>query len=1572
MSVFTDFLNQAKKELLDFGLRNQLINFKLPKARGIKLETLPLDIFKSLITENKTVGISGLDEDEEPTLKDGFQTKYEEDDLNKRLKKTMRDARSHLEERGINILFLSLGSLEWFEEKDPNKKYKAPLILLPVELKLNDKTKHFTVVTSDDEVQENISLKEKLRLEYGIEIPQLNLEETEFNILEYFKNVQLSIEKMKGWQVDIKEAYISFFNFNKFIMYQDLDEQKWLDEQNKEWPEIFRKLLDESFKFNEPRSQISEDDYLEDYVDASEPTAVLDADSSQSKAILDVRNGANLVIQGPPGTGKSQTIANIIADAIRHNKKVLFVAEKTAALQAVSERLKDVNLFEACLELHSHNANKKYVFEELEKVLRLSKPKSLGSQENVDELKSLATNLNEYMKVNNSFIDKTKFTPFMVTSILSKASSELESITIPPNVLDALDETVVNSFIEMTYADFLSNYMEIEKFQNVLTKVGGVRSNPFYGSSIKSALPSDIEKLSKTIDKAIKLISINKEAIETFSKKLKIKNELNAKEIDLIVEALVKAPEISSVKLELDEWASKRDDLSKAIKLVENIQEVKSNNESLFIANVWTKNLTNDRQVLNTTGRKFMSSLLSSELKEAKLSIQKLFKNKPPTDIDELIAVIDLIEDVRVQATVIKKYEKSIGSLLGDIWLNDKTDTEKVKEVATYIYWLNSSVKDKETLDLIISLLKRGTKADDVIELNKNVIESYGEVKAIFEEIKKMLVVDDAFFADDYDYYMAVDATIDYNKAADKLLLIKDNIKKIQDWINLVHFVDNLKLHKLDWIYSVAQNWPEGYALLPSLFSRQVMEEKLKDIHTKNPILKTFNRDTQLHLIDRFGKLDLMLQQFRQSEISNIHYENVRRAGSASIGEMGVIRTQIQRKRRIALRKLFSQAGHAVQELKPVIMMSPLSVASFVPPKTLTFDLIIFDEASQVKPVDALGAVLRGKQLVVVGDSKQMPPTTFFESQIIGDEEDLDLDDDDVKSIKKNAATDSMESILSLMVAQNAPERMLQWHYRSQYSSLIAVSNFEFYDSRLKLFPHAHENIKENGLIFRHIKNGTYDRGGTRSNEVEAKAVAEAILNHAKNNSNETLGVVAFSIAQKEAIEDQVELLAKKHPELVTFFDMHDNKKMFIKNLETIQGDERDVIFISIGYARTPEGFLMMSFGPLNRDGGERRMNVLISRAKKRCEVFSSITSDEIDIEKSKVRGVIVLKSFLRYAKDRVLDTTSDLGKEESKGYGSDFEEEVARVIRHNGYDVDIQVGSAGFSIDLAVKNPKLPGSYLLAIECDGATYHSSRSARERDRLRQDVLEARGWDFHRVWSTAWLRDRANETQKILDAIKVAEKKALTKFSEMPKKKISPTIIERTEDKDIDISLDPNAQGEWVVPYQSAKLNKINIFGGEFCNLPIATITKYLEEVVKIESPIHIELAARRLIHAAGLTKVGNRIQSAVINAAQYGNKKEIFHYDASALTLSINGSVNVPIRDRSNSDEYTKDPLMITKQEIIACAKKRCQGAINPVYQELLPIMCKDFGYKRATTEMKKYFQSVIQEAIKANKWNTK
>jgi len=513
-----------------------------------------------------------------------------------------------------------------------------------------------------------------------------------------------------------------------------------------------------------------------------------------------------------------------------------------------------------------------------------------------------------------------------------------------------------------------------------------------------------------------------------------------------------------------------------------------------------------------------------------------------------------------------------------------------------------------------------------------------------------------------------------------------------------------------------------------------------------NTELATFTRADYEAKRARFAKLDRQILTLYRKKIA--HHACQRHVPKGQKGarvrewtDMCLLEKEFSRQRGLVpVRQLMNRAGNAIRALKPVLMMSPMSVAQFLEPGKHQFDVIIMDEASQIQPHDALGAIARADQMIVVGDSKQLPPTTFFQTE-------MENPDNEQGEESIFDETDASFSILDMCDAVGLPPTRLKWHYRSEHERLIAFSNSQWYDNELIIFPSAGTDSTKLGIVFHYVEKATYAVG---KNEVEADCVARQIIAHAKRFPELSLGVGTFNLKQREIIEDRLDRLAREDSTaelaLEEFTRKHkDVEPLFIKNLENLQGDERDVIFISCTFGPDKDtGHVFQRFGPINGPNGWRRLNVLFTRAKKRMEVFSSMKHEDIMIGPG-AEGRIALRKFLKYAESGMLP---DLGHTTERGPDSDFEVAVAKVINNIGFETELQVGVSGYFIDIGVYHPNRPGEFILGVECDGATYHSSKSARDRDRLREEVLVRRGWNIHRIWSTDWFKCRPDEIERL--------------------------------------------------------------------------------------------------------------------------------------------------------------------------------------------------------------------------------
>lgn len=598
-------------------------------------------------------------------------------------------------------------------------------------------------------------------------------------------------------------------------------------------------------------------------------------------------------------------------------------------------------------------------------------------------------------------------------------------------------------------------------------------------------------------------------------------------------------------------------------------------------------------------------------------------------------------------------------------------------------------------------------------------------------------------------------------------------------------------------------------------------------------------------LIEEYRNLDRGLIEAATSDI--ILAANTRRPVNTSIGESGVIRREgSKQKRHKPVRDLIASSRTVTQAIKPIFMMSPLAVSQYLP-SDIEFDVVIFDEASQVTPGDAINCIYRGNALVLAGDDRQLPPTSFFERNIEDEDDETDVQD--------------FQSVLELAKASGAFNNLgLRWHYRSRHEGLIEFSNYKFYEGKLITFPSAQTEGTDIGVEFFHA-HGMYKRGGGAFNPIEAAKVAERVIQHFTNAPDLTLGVVTFSVAQADAVQRALDDARVDRRDLDRFFDSDDRLDgFFIRALEQVQGDERDVIILSVGYGPDEAGRISTNFGALNKEKGWRRLNVAITRARQRVEVVASMRAGEIP--PSTNENVEYLRAYLDYA-DRGQSVLAVPYSSTGLDPESPFEESVLTTLRDWGFVVEPQVGAAGYRIDLAVRHPAYPGLFAVGIECDGYQYHSAPAARDRDRLRDQVLTGLGWRLHRIWGTAWYRDRATEERRLRSAIQHAIDAPL----ENRTKEIAS--IERNLVQTVEAEWDTTPT--WATPYVRSEPQLLPYWVDPSEPANYLHMVEPINALVAVEGPIHHDLVFQRLRDWWGIGRIGHNIRAVIEQAIGRAN-----------------------------------------------------------------------------------------------------
>lgn len=684
-------------------------------------------------------------------------------------------------------------------------------------------------------------------------------------------------------------------------------------------------------------------------------------------------------------------------------------------------------------------------------------------------------------------------------------------------------------------------------------------------------------------------------------------------------------------------------------------------------------------------------------------------------------------------------------------------------------------------------------------------------------------------------------------------------------------------------------------------------------------------------LVAEYRTLDRELIKAATSDI--IKAANTRRPTNTNLGEPAVIRREgmKQRKHR-PVRELMAATRTATPAIKPVFMMSPLAVSQYLPPD-MTFDVVIFDEASQVTPADAVNCIYRGKAMILAGDDKQLPPTSFFERTADDDDDDTDVKD--------------FQSVLELAKAAGAFNNLgLRWHYRSRHEDLIAFSNYKFYEGKLVTFPSAHMEGDNVGVEFFHA-HGTYRRGGGAINPEEARKVAERVIEHFSTRPDLTLGVVTFSVAQADAVQAAIDEARIERRDLDRFFDTDDRLDgFFIRALEQVQGDERDVIVFSVGYGPDEARKISTNFGALNRDKGWRRLNVGITRARQRVEVVASMTAREIPPTTNE--NVEFFRAYLDYA-ERGQQTLAVPYSSTGLDPDSPFEESVIAAIRSWGYTVEPQVGAAGFRIDIGVRHPAYPGMYAIGVECDGYQYHSAPAARDRDRLRDQVLTGLGWQLHRIWGTAWYRNRSAEEERLKVAIQTAID---TPIRERTRRSPAPErAVVETEHAGY------QQAATWTTPYRTA--GRMLLPGWVSVSEPAnhLHLVQPLEHLVEVEGPVHIETVYERIRDWWDIGRVGSKIANNLDLAIQRAN----IHRDSDDF-LSIPATQVAHVRTPTDYVDRKVEHIHLDEIGMAVVLTLRDVGAAGRA--ELVNGIARTFGWARTGALVDKRVNDAIDRQL--------
>ena len=1502
-------LERWQRKLLDLSARNPLLNHKSSKASlhlicpdpGLLEDRLAAGLQFAIQAVPKPSSVGQDEEVHRQRTGEVITEEYARDaldrkqvlvdlageELNSRAVEIYRKAQTALQEGGANTLFLAIGFLLWKQDDKSDRRFRAPLILLPVTLKRTSIRSGIRMLAHDDEPRFNTTLLEMLRKDFRIDIKDLDgtlpADRNGIDVPGIWARIRRAVKDAPGFEV-VEDVVLGHFSFAKYLMWKDLMDRT--DDLRKN--PVVKHLLDT------PRDPYGSTVEFVDGADIdrkyhpSDLLTPLPADASQMASIAAADKGKDFIIIGPPGTGKSQTISNLIAHMLGQGRTVLFVSEKIAALNVVHRRLEQIGLGRFCLELHSNKTSKADVLARLRDAWSHVHSATEDWGREAERLKDLRDRL-------NSVVDRLH-----VRRRNGLSAHHAIGIKVRDAALASRFSISWPSAGHHDEAGFRAIRDAVEKLRIQALAVGDISNSPFHQVTHGDWSP---QWEASIVERAARL-SMDTRAFERSCEAF-----LDAVGVALprrTLSGFTAAVDVAAVVL--DCWRKqvayalepdghdRIEALDEAAQRLQAYAEAQSSLSCAYEPFAWRKLDGGDiarrwRAADSAWWPKsyFARRRLIREMQEggaegvprpsADAPLLKRLRDEGEA-IDRLGNALSSLKDWQAHASDARTLAAS-----KELGLRVRAAVGRLADGPTALIETRAKVRTllHDGNDLLAPDAAVGRAATDFIAAYRSFVSAYEDFAvAAGESIRERLAEAD-------DVLSVVKQTTDAIGARHAELRAwcswRRRRREALD-LELCSLVDGIERGLVP-----AEEIEETfYAAYCAWWSAAVIGE--------DDILRTFSTAEHFDAIEKFRQVDAQFQRLTAAQIAarlsgKVPGPNQQNASPS----WGILRREMEKKiRHKPVRQIIHEAPDALTTLKPCLMMSPLSVAQYLPADHAHFDVVIFDEASQITVWDAVGALARGKQVIVAGDPKQMPPTNFFARS--DDDPDGEIDGEG-----------DLESILDEMLGASIPQRTLNLHYRSRRESLIAFSNSRYYDNSLVTFPapvHPDQGIR---LV---RPKGFYARGAARHNEGEARAVVAEVLRRLTHAdpavSKASIGVVTFNSEQQSLIENLLDEARGKQPEIEWAFSRESTlEPVFVKNLETVQGDERDIILFSVTYGPDQGNHVTMNFGPLNRAGGERRLNVALTRARSEMVVFSTLDPNRIDLSRTSARAVADLKHFLEYAERG----PSALGAavHGSKGdFESPFELSVARALRAKGWEVHTQVGVSAYRVDLGIVHPDFPGRYIAGIECDGAMYHSSAFARERDKIRQSVLEGLGWTLFRIWSTDWWTHAtmALDTvhQALSNCLKADRKKAADASAAAPPsheesaslplaeeesdsaEDAAPQKVDPKEARGLSERAMPSFQEQRLPPASPAAPNPFATADGRYVFVALDPVrhrpdidqfysegyakrlAAMIDHVIDTEGPIHEEMLVKRIALHHGFQRVRSQLREAVLAIAR--------------------------------------------------------------------------------------------------------
>lgn len=1537
-----------ERKLLDLSLRNNLLNLRFSRNM---LQLVDIDIHKleDVLWDGKSFSIQPhpsasltgrynlyslplhasspeYQKANEELKYYRLLTNYHQRDLDNMLDFMHKNAKQALEESGSSTLFLGVGLLKWHDRKTPNVARYAPILLIPVEINRRSVNSRFTLKSREEETMINITLLEFLRQEYQMNLrglEELPQDEKGVDVAKVMGILRRAIMQLEGWDV-MEQLVLGNFSFSKLILWNDIViNQAQLLQSN-----IVRSLVEGRLLF--PVGNGNEHVHLED-IPSGQLMLPIATDASQMSAVLASQQGETFILHGPPGTGKSQTITNIIADAMYQGKRVLFVAAKKAALDVVYKRLKEIGLEPFTLELHSNKSKKSDVLNQLAQSLETIKDRQVENfadkSHRLDEariaISAYVRLLHQQQPTGWSLYDS-------LTALESYRDANFSRNFIPDQVLAALD-----SMLWQRWNDWLPGFAAIvglilHPSQNPLSQLHVEK----YSTTLSDDIAREIEGMIKT------LASLKRQLPEIIDRLDFPFDVETTKEMDALIRMTGKLQSLPNTSLQFAVFLSDGQN--------QDVFEDWRNHFQLWQSSLSLILSENSRTVLElnvpalehlwreASRSWFLPQWIKRRKVKKQLNVHRLQKI---TDDVQIATFFENYRKMREASRLLERGRyKEVVTALKNLYQDEETE---LGEIDSRVLAIREIVECMEGWGYhsFGNWLKR--LMNEGIVFSDEFIKPQGErIDHLSQSFQKFAVQREALSS--ISGYRFIEATGWLDQNIHELTDIARHLPRLRDWLNYRQICEQGRKLHLDWLISAFEHQSCTADNVTEYFLYTTHLSMARRIISQHESLSLFNTGLFESKIEQYKQIAQEYKSLTIEELTGKLASALPRLSGDAMqsSEPGILQKAIRSKGRgMSIRKLFDQIPNLLPRLAPCMLMSPISAAQYFDMDSSYFDLVIFDEASQLPTCEAISSLARAKQAIIVGDPKQMPPTSFFTTTRL-DEENIEIED--------------LESILDDCLALSMPSRYLLRHYRSRHESLIAFSNVSFYENKLLTFPSADDLHRK--VQYHHVP-GVYDKGKTRTNRFEADAVIRFINSHYENKSKRHLsvGVVTFSQAQQNLMEEKLDELFRLNAQLEEWATLGE-EPLFVKNLENVQGDERDIILFSIGYGPDEHGTVSMNFGPLNREGGWRRLNVAVTRARFEMHIFATLKAEQIDLSRTSAEGVAGLKNFLSFAESGKLALKpAAIEQQLSMPQLSDS---VRQKLGEKGLKVECNIGTSGFKVDVGIVHPQRPHEFILGVIIDGHHYYNAQTSNDRELVMPSVLRSLGWNIYRIWSLDWHENADQIVNAIVDkvAILLENPEVNEPVGILPGNELAPLRSVTEPSK-------PTKPATLQRPYIALALTPVLHSGNDaildWSNR--ATLKRQIASIISVESPVSQNTLFRKVLQAWGISRIGSRLEKYLeeivleMKLKQKQHRQRFYYND-------------LPVAHYRSNDKERRKAEDIAPEEIVLAIEEAVRNHFSIEQCELIRYIARTFDFARVGSQVEASVEYAIETAVREGK----